>query len=84
MGTKSMRTQTKTKIGLFKKGDQVVKLYHGMGGYREASLETVAKVTIAGSVELESGTGVTYSNKDGMEIEKFFLPIYSEILPLGN
>lgn len=71
----------------FKKGMKVKKIFKGIGGFREETEAVVGKVS-KGVVYLSDGqggieTGVTY-NMRGKEIENFFLPMTSEIIPLGS
>lgn len=67
----------------FKKGMRVVKIFHGTNGYREATIDTVARVA-KGAVYVGEGSGITYSVSTGRELENFFPPFYCEITPLGE
>jgi hypothetical protein len=66
----------------FKKGQQVVKMFYGVDGYREATLATVTKVA-KGVAFVDEGTGITYDAKTGRELENFFAGMRSEITPLN-
>lgn len=71
----------------WKKNMKVVKILHGICGYREAVLTEIAKVDAkTGTLYLSDGeggyeTGITY-DVNGNEKERFFLPMVSDITPL--
>jgi hypothetical protein len=72
---------TRTK---FRKGMKVTKVLHGLNGSIERADYLVGRVS-KGVVYLTDGvngieTGITY-DLNGMERERFFLPMWSEIVP---
>lgn len=73
---------------MLKKGMKVVKVFHGINGYREAVLGTIGKVSkgvayFANEEEIE--TGITYDPATGNELENFIPGMRSEVTPLeGN
>lgn len=73
---------------MFKVGMKVKKILHGFGGYIEENERIVAKIE-NDVVYLDDGSGgyeygVTYDINTGRELENFFLPMYSEIVTLGE
>lgn len=69
-----------TDLG-FRKGMEVVKILHGLDGYREATLGTVTRVS-KGVAYFEDETGITYDAKTGKELENFIAGFTSDITPL--
>ncbi len=64
----------------FRPGMKVKKTLHFPGTKSEVTEDEVEEVT-DGVVYLAGGRGITYSDATGMELERFFLPMYSEIEP---
>lgn len=66
----------------WRKGMPVVKLFYGIGGFREAAHATVTKVEPkTGTIFIDEETGITYDS-DGREKENFVPGMRSEITPL--
>ena len=69
-----MNKQQKWFVGM-----KVVKTLHGLDGYTEKSEGTITKID-AGVIYVDDEWGITYG-MDGRELQNFFPPMYSEIVP---
>lgn len=66
----------------WKKGMRVVKMFYGIGGYREASEGTITKIDKkTKTIFVDEESGITYGF-DGKEKENFFPGMRKEITPL--
>jgi hypothetical protein len=72
---------TKKPRPKFRRGMKVKRILHLPGTKSEVTEVEVERVK-DGVVYLTEGPGITYSAETGMEIERFFLPMYAEIQPI--
>jgi hypothetical protein len=61
-------------------GQKVTKIFHGIEGYKETHEAEITKIA-DGVIYVDNERGITF-NQQGKEIENFFFPMRSEIVPL--